>query len=81
MLQALPVIPLILPGDPNYQTDMSSLKEQMSALSDEGGKKIHGLSPCILDGTFMEGEIRLPSGGIKRVKATQLTAINDDTMR
>lgn len=80
MLQTLPAVPLILPSDPNYQTNMSSLKEQMSALSNEEGRTLHGFSPFILDGTTMEGEIRLPSGEIKRVKATQFTAINDETI-
>ncbi|MBX9702745.1 MAG: hypothetical protein K2X39_01200, partial [Silvanigrellaceae bacterium] len=78
---SLTPMPLVSPHDPDYQASITSIKQQMSAYADyKEGKTTDGFSPFILDGTFPEGEIHLPSGETRRIKTTLITAINPHTI-
>lgn len=76
-LTAISPIPVALPHDQEvYSAAVVSVKQGVHS----SGKGLICSCPLVLDGTFATGEIRLPSGETRRIKATQLTAINKLTV-
>lgn len=70
--------PVALTHDRDYLATVASIK-QKTPIYNEGSRPT-GIFPLVLDGTFQEGEIILSSGETRRVKTTQLTAINSYTI-
>lgn len=77
-LTAISPIPVALPYDKEgYSAVVASVKESVHL---SGQSLACASCSFVLDGTFKAGEICLPSGETRRFKATQLTAINRDTI-